>query len=43
MEEALEVGGSLALAGNFGTSNAKFFPRICERLGEFCLSNDSCG
>ena len=43
MEETLEVGGSLALAGQraFGTSWAKFFARICERLRESCLSNDS--
>jgi len=43
MEETLEVGGSLALAGQraFGTSWAKFFARICERLRESYLGNDS--
>src|SRR5262249_326949 len=44
MEETLEVGGSLAHVGIELLEHrtwAIFFARICERLRESCLSNDS--
>ena len=44
MEETLEVGSSLVLVGNELLEHrtwAKFFARICERLRESYLSNDS--
>jgi hypothetical protein len=40
MVHALEVGGSLALAG-IELFWAKFFAKICECACESCLSNDS--